>query len=147
MPSPGDLPDQRIKLGSPALQADSLPVELPGEPKIYHSKCFLFFLKSESRSVCLTVCHPMTIQSVEFSRILEWIALPFSRGFSQPRDQTQLSLPHFREILYQLSHKGIPKYRSGYPIPSPVDLPDPGLNYGFLHCTWILYEVSYQGSP
>ena len=27
-PSPGDLPDPRIKPGSPALQADSLPTEL-----------------------------------------------------------------------------------------------------------------------
>ena len=29
-PSPGDLPDPGIKLGSPALQADSLLSELPG---------------------------------------------------------------------------------------------------------------------
>ena len=27
-----DLPDPGIKLGSPALQADSLPTELPGKP-------------------------------------------------------------------------------------------------------------------
>ena len=31
--SPGDLPDPGIKLGSPALQSDSLPAELPGKPK------------------------------------------------------------------------------------------------------------------
>ena len=31
-PSPGDLPNPGIKLGSPALQADSLPAELPGKP-------------------------------------------------------------------------------------------------------------------
>ena len=29
-PSPGDLPDPGIEPGSPALQADSLPYELPG---------------------------------------------------------------------------------------------------------------------
>ena len=29
-PSPGDLPDSGIEPGSPALQADSLPTELPG---------------------------------------------------------------------------------------------------------------------
>ena len=34
---------------------------------------------------------PRTLQSMEFSRILEWVAFPFSRGSSQPRDQTQLS--------------------------------------------------------
>ena len=31
-PSPGDLRDLGIELGSPALQADSLPTELPGQP-------------------------------------------------------------------------------------------------------------------
>ena len=30
--SPGDLPDPGIKLQSPALQADTLPAELPGKP-------------------------------------------------------------------------------------------------------------------
>ena len=34
VPSPGDLPNAGIELGSPALQADSLPAELPGKP--YH---------------------------------------------------------------------------------------------------------------
>ena len=29
---PGEIPDPEIKLGSPALQADSLPAELPGKP-------------------------------------------------------------------------------------------------------------------
>ena len=32
IPSPGDLPNPGIKLGSPALQKDSLPAELPGKP-------------------------------------------------------------------------------------------------------------------
>ena len=30
IPSPGDLPDPRVKPGPPALQADSLPSESPG---------------------------------------------------------------------------------------------------------------------
>ena len=33
IPSPGDLPNPEIKPGSPALQADSLPAELPGKPQ------------------------------------------------------------------------------------------------------------------
>ena len=32
-PSPGDLPDPGIELGSPVLQADSLPFEPPAKPK------------------------------------------------------------------------------------------------------------------
>ena len=38
------------------------------------------------------------------ARILEWVAIPFSRGSSPPRDRT--SLLHFRSILYHLSHQG-----------------------------------------
>ena len=33
-PYPGDLPDPGIELGSPTLQADSLPTEPPGKPSI-----------------------------------------------------------------------------------------------------------------
>ena len=33
-PSSGDLPNPGIELGFPALQADSLPAELPGKPFI-----------------------------------------------------------------------------------------------------------------
>ena len=33
-PSPGDLPEPGIKPGSPTLQADALPSELPGKPML-----------------------------------------------------------------------------------------------------------------
>ena len=33
---PGDLPHPEMEPGSPALQADSLPAELPGKPRYYH---------------------------------------------------------------------------------------------------------------
>ena len=33
-PSPGDLPDPGLKPRSPARQADSLPTELSGKPKL-----------------------------------------------------------------------------------------------------------------
>ena len=35
IPSPRDLPDPGIELGSPALQTDSLPAELSGSPYTY----------------------------------------------------------------------------------------------------------------
>ena len=35
LPSPGDLPDPGIEAGSPALQADALPSEPPGEVRGY----------------------------------------------------------------------------------------------------------------
>ena len=33
---------------------------------------------------------PLTIETLQ-ARILEWVAVPSSRGSSQPRDQTQVS--------------------------------------------------------
>ena len=46
-------------------------------------------------------------------------------------------------------HTGFSKqeYWSGLPIPSPGDLPNQGSNPGLLHCRWILYCLSHQGSP
>ena len=42
---------------------------------------------------CLTLCNPMdyTVHGILQIRILEWVAFPFSRESSQPRDQTQVS--------------------------------------------------------
>ena len=47
-----------------------------------------------------------------------------------PTQGSNLHLPHYRWILYQISHKGSPEYWSGLPIPSPGDLPDPGMEPG-----------------
>ena len=37
---------------------------------------------------CLTLCNPViyTVHGILQARILEWVAFPFSRGSSQPRD-------------------------------------------------------------
>ena len=42
---------------------------------------------------CLTLCNPMdyTVLGILQARILEWVAFPFSRGSSQPRDRAQVS--------------------------------------------------------
>ena len=47
-----------------------------------------------------------------------------------PTQGSNTGLPHCRQILYQLSHKEAQEYWSGWPIPSPVDLPDPGMEPG-----------------
>ena len=60
----------------------------------------------------------------------EWVALPFSRGSSQPRDPNP-GLLHCRQILYQLSHKGSPRTDSSVAelcltICDPMDWSTPG---------------------
>ena len=59
---------------------------------------------------CLTLCDPMdcsppgsAAHGILQARILEWLAIPFSRGSSRPRD----CLLHFRQILYRLSYREI----------------------------------------
>ena len=80
--------------------------------------------------LCLTLCNPMgyTVHGILQARILEWVVFPFSRGSSQPRDQTQGSnpgLPHCSRILYQLSHKGSPRILEwvAYPFSSRSSQP------------------------
>ena len=38
------------------------------------------------------------------------------------------------------------EYWSGLPFPPPGDLLTQGLNLGLLHCRWVLYHLSHQGS-
>ena len=50
-------------------------------------------VKEKFAQLCPTLCNPMdyTAHEILQARILEWVAFPFSRGSSQPRDQTQVS--------------------------------------------------------
>ena len=50
-------------------------------------------VKSESHSVMSDslLSHALYIPSILQARILEWVAFPFSRGSSQPRNWTQVS--------------------------------------------------------
>ena len=59
---------------------------------------------------CLTLCNPMdcsppgsSVHGILQARILEWAAIPFSRGSSRPMNP---SLLHCRRILSHLSHQG-----------------------------------------
>ena len=81
-----DLPDPGTELRSPALQADSLPSEPPGTRLIIR-------MKVKVAQSCPTLCDPMdyTVHGILQGRIPEWVAVPFSRGSSQPRDRNQAS--------------------------------------------------------
>ena len=71
---------------------------------------------SEVTQSCPTLCDPMdcspsgsSVHGIFQAIVLEWIAISFSRGSSQPRDRTQGSNPgllHCRQMLYHLSHQG-----------------------------------------
>ena len=50
-------------------------------------------LESESASGCPNLWDPMdyTVRGILQARVWEWVAVPFSRRSSQPRDRTQVS--------------------------------------------------------
>ena len=53
-----------------------------------------------------TVAHQVPLHGISQARILEWVAIPLSRGSSRPGIEPHL--PHCRQILYCLSHQGSP---------------------------------------
>src|SRR5574341_1367306 len=77
-------------------------------------------------------CNPpvSSVHRILQARILEWVAIPFSRRSSPPSDQTLVSWMAGR-FFYHLSHQGSP-FRLG------VGLKELSVGYGF----WILRWAS-----
>ena len=68
--------------------------------------------ESEVTQSYLTLCNPMpgsSIHGIFQARVLEWVAISFSRGSSPPRDQTQVCLIVGRRFNH-LSHQGRGKF-------------------------------------
>ena len=71
--------------------------------------------ESEVAQSCPTLCNPKdcslpgssSIHGIFQAKILEWVAIFFSRGSSWPQGSNS-GLPHCRQTLYPLSHEGIP---------------------------------------
>ena len=53
----------------------------------------MLIMKVKVAQSCPILCNPVdcTVHGILQARILEWVAFPFSRGSSQPRDQTRSS--------------------------------------------------------
>ena len=79
-------------------------------PLLFHD-FIVFFMSSKSCGILQ-------------ARILEWVAFPFSRGIF-PTPGSNPGLPHCRQILYQLSHKGSPRILEwvSYPFSSGSSQP------------------------
>ena len=61
-----------------------------------HHQCSITMYRMKVKAIqpCPNICSTMdyTVRGILQARMLEWVAFPFSRGTSQPRDQTQV--PH-----------------------------------------------------
>ena len=99
------------------------------------------------RILCLTLCDPMdcsppgsSVHGILQARVLEWVAMPSSRGSSQPRDQTHVSCISCigRQILYHYSPW------EDIPLPPNIHSPIPPLSksweitpsHTFPTCPW-----------
>ena len=98
-----------------------------------------------------TLCNPVdcslpgsSVHGILQARILEWVAIPFSRGSFQPRDRTQVCSP-------ALWAGSLPSEPPGKPKNPGVDslsllqriFLTQESNWGLLLCRWILYQLSY----
>ena len=91
--------------------------------------CFLCLTREQSFPGML-----LLIKGVSFCAFeVKWKSLSRVRPFATPWTE---SLEFSR-----------PEDWSGWPFPSPGDLPNLGLNPGLLHYRRILYQLSHQGSP
>ena len=108
-------------------------------------------------------------------RILEWVAYPFSSGLSWTRNQTGVSciadgffinwaMREARVYSESEINSVVSSYLQNHGLYSPWNspgqntgvgslsllqriFPNQGLNPGFPHCRWILYQLSHKGSP
>ena len=88
-------------------------------------------MKVKVAQSCPALCDPMdyTVRGILQVRILEWVAIPFVSRSSRPRDQTQVSRIAGR-LFTSSTTRETQEYWSGLPLPSPGDLPGPGIKLG-----------------
>jgi len=113
-----------------------------------HTYTYIYLRDVKVARSCPTHCEPIdyTVHGILQARILEWVAFPFSRGSSQPRDQTQVS--HIAGGFFtSWATREAQEYWVGSLSRLQWIFATQELNGGLLHCRWILYQRNYQGSP
>ena len=96
--------------------------------------------------------HGLIVHVILQVRIPEWVAFPFSRG-SIPTQGSNPGLLHFRQILYQLSHKGSPRVREwvAYPFSSGSSQPRNRSRVsciaGRFFANWAIRKAKYLSYP
>ena len=88
-------------------------------------------MKLKVAQLCPTLCHPMdyTVHGILQARILEWVAFPFFRGFSQPWIEPRS--PALQVDFLPTEPPGKPKEDEVGQIKNTVHQPrpDPGLSF------------------
>ena len=138
----------------------------------YFLVCYILFdlcACAKSLQSCPTLCDPMDFSSPGSSvlgilqtRLLEWVAMPSSRGYSRVRDRNCISyvsciaaltnsfsylepvVAHQAPLSMGFSRQ---EYWSRLPFPSPGDLPNPGIEPGSPALQTDLLPAGPPGKP
>ena len=128
----GIFPSQGLNLGLLYCRRTLYPLSHQGSPilsKVIHKHkkraVWLFpkHLKVQVKVLVaqssLTICDPMncslpgsSVHGTSQARILEWVAIPFSRGSSWPRDRTQVSWIGDRFFTFSATREASYKWRT-----------------------------------
>ena len=108
----------------------SSPVPWPwGLMLLLTSSSYPYLLCCSASQLCPTLCNPIdcsppgsSVHGIFQARVLEWAAIPFSRGSSLPRDQTRVSRIHRRVLTAEPSERPCPVTapKMGSPPPQSI---------------------------
>ena len=102
----------------------------------------------KAAQLCLTLCDPMdyTVHGILQSRILEWVAFPFSRSLPKPGIEPWPPTLQVDSLPAEPSGKPKNTGAGSLSLLQRIFLTQES-NLGLLHCRQILYCLSHQGSP
>ena len=104
--------------------------------------------ESEVAQLCPTLCNPVDCSPPGSSawilqaRILEWVAISFSRGSSQPRDWTQVSCIAGRCFNLWASREALTLLRT-QPLPQLLRISDPSSSQQCIN-KWSFSQTAFQ---
>ena len=105
---------------------------------VYSHPAYLTYMQNKVKLVaqsCLTLCDLIdcslpgsSVHGIFQARILEWVAISFSRGSSQPRDGTQVSsiagrrftVRATREVEYIMWNAGLDEAQAGIKVAGEI---------------------------
>ena len=115
-------------------------------PSRFESRAGFF---ASTRDECLSprvrLSMNYTVHVILQARTLESVAIPFSRGSSQPRNRTQISCTAGFSLPAEPQGKPKNTGMGSLSLLQGIFLTQE-LNRGLLYCRQILYQLSYQGN-
>ena len=89
---------------------------------------------------------PWTVHGILQARILEWVTFPFFRESSQPGIEPRYPTLQADSLPAEPQEKPKNTGVGSLSLLQWIFLTQES-NWGLLHCRWILYQLSHEGSP